>query len=506
MQLLMPRTKPAFLVASLFFLFAAGVPVRAQSPPSDNNLEQRVRELEAEVRRLREAQDNGRTIVPTRSMSDAEQPPAPNGTPEQLPPPTPKSTDGAAQNKEKSDKDSTPVAGWKDGFFLQSKEKDFVLRITGQIQTDDHAYLNDKDQTDIDSIFLRRARFGLEATMFQYYDFRFLPDFGQGQAVIQDAYLNIHWWEWLQFETGKFKQPFSYEQLIQDRFVPTMERSMIDQLTPARDVGFMVWGQKLFCDRLDYGFAVSNGEFNGNGDTNEHKDINGRIAARPFNSPEFFPWMHLLQVGISGGVGVEQEPVSPSTLKTPAFVPWFKYNSTVVADGVRSRWSPEIVYFYGPLGLAAQYLREEQELRPSAAGPSYPFRQDVTTQGFYVMGTYLLTGEERTGYIALDPIHPFNPCCPCACAGAWELVARVSRLEVDSSVFTPGRAQLANPATNSPGATETTFGFNWYLNRWVRMQWNWEHAWFDKDVQLGPTTANRTRYQDTIMTRFQVIF
>jgi phosphate-selective porin OprO/OprP len=187
-------------------------------------------------------------------------------------------------------------------------------------------------------------------------------------------------------------------------------------------------------------------------------------------------------------------------------VPWFKYNSTVVADGVRSRWSPEFVYFYGPLGLAAQYFREEQELRPSATGPGYRFRQDVTTQGFYVMGTYLLTGEERTAYIALDPLHPFNPCQPCACSGAWELVARVSRVELDDGVFAPGAAQLANPATNSPGATEMTLGFNWYLNRWVRIQWNWEHAWFDKDVQLGPTLFNRTNFQDTIMTRFQVIF
>jgi phosphate-selective porin OprO/OprP len=238
---------------------AATIPGLAQSPPSsDSNLEQRVRDLEAEVRRLRQAQDNGQTIVPIHSMNDADPPPAPDVVPEQLPPPSPSSTDEAAKDKkDKADKDSTPVAGWKDGFFLQSKEKDFVLRITGQIQTDYHAYLNDRDQTDIDSSFLRRARFGLEATMFQYYDFRFLPGFGQGQTVIQDAYLNIHWWEWMQFEVGKFKQPFSYEQLIQDRFVPTVERSMIDQLTPERDVGFMVWGQKLFCDRLDYGFAVS---------------------------------------------------------------------------------------------------------------------------------------------------------------------------------------------------------------------------------------------------------
>ena len=60
-------------------------------------------------------------------------------------------------------------------------------------------------------------------------------------------------------EAGKFKEPFSYEQLIQDRFVPTMERSIIDQLVPARDEGVMIHGQKLFEDRFDYAVGVFNG-------------------------------------------------------------------------------------------------------------------------------------------------------------------------------------------------------------------------------------------------------
>ena len=70
------RTRPAYLVASVVLLFAATVPVRAQSQSSpNNNLEQRVRDLEAEVRRLREARDNGRTIVPMRSVDDTDPPP-----------------------------------------------------------------------------------------------------------------------------------------------------------------------------------------------------------------------------------------------------------------------------------------------------------------------------------------------------------------------------------------------------------------------------------------------
>ena len=137
----------------------------------------------------------------------------------------------------------------------------------------------------------------------------------------------------LQFETGKFKQPVSYEQLIQDRYVPTMERSMIDQLVPARDVGSDDPGHKVFDDRLEYGVAVSNGEINGNTDTNNDKDINGRIAVRPFNDPDCCSIFRHLQFGISRGWGIENEPINPTTLKTPATVPWFAYKSGVRAEG-----------------------------------------------------------------------------------------------------------------------------------------------------------------------------
>jgi len=96
--------------------------------------------------------------------------------------------------------------------------------------------------------------------MMDYYEFRLLPDFAGSSTAksITDAYLNVHYWDAFQLEIGKFKQPFSYEELIQDRYVPTMERSMIDQLTPQRDEGVMIHGHKMFDDRFEYGISVSN--------------------------------------------------------------------------------------------------------------------------------------------------------------------------------------------------------------------------------------------------------
>ena len=90
-------------------------------------------------------------------------------------------------------------------------------------------------------------------------------------------------------------------------------------------------------------------------------------------------------------------------------------------------------------------------------------------------------------------------------------MARCSRLELGDEVFTPltaGRTPLrvADPKKFSSAASELTLGFNWYLNKWVRVQFNYEHAWFDTPVRLGPGPRGLLDHQDSLLTRLQVIF
>jgi len=399
-------------------------------------------------------------------------------------------------------------AGWdeKNGYFLRSEDGDFLLRITGQIQSDYRYYQNDHDAVDLPTFLIRRARLGIEATVFRYFDFRLLPDFGQGNTRLQDAYLNARYWDEFQFETGKFKQPFSYEQLIQDRFVPTMERSIIDQLVPARDVGVMVHGYKLFDDRFDYAASIYGGVINGDQDTDRNKEAAGRMAVRPLREIGLPDWADGLQLGIAGTFGNDRGVLQPMTLRTPAFVPWFQFVPAARPDGTRTRWSPELSYFDGPFGLAAQYFEEQQELRAPAGRTAQSSIVRVSYRGGYVMATCLLTGEERTTFSQpITPLVPFDPAAGCYGLGAWELVGRISRLELAGD-DPRGFARLMDPARSATKATEVTTGFNWYLNRWVRLQFNWEYARFDSPVRLGPTAANRLDHQNSFLTRCQIIF
>lgn len=398
------------------------------------------------------------------------------------------------------------VAGWKDGFFIQSPDKAYYLRITGQIQSDLRMYGDHNDRKDIDTFLVRRARLGIEATVFDYFEFRLLPDFGQGQARIQDSYLNIHYVDCFQIQAGKFKEPVSYEELIQDRFVPTLERSLIDQIVPARDVGVMIHGRKLLDDRFDYAVGIFNGGTNSDMDTNNAFDGAARIVARPFNSDAFHQTLHGLQIGISGTFGQEKESTVPSPFRTPGNVPWLQFFPAVVTYGTRTRWTPEVSYFFRGFGCAAQFLRLDQEMRPSLLSEDIV---RVPMEGTYFLATYLLTGEERTTYSqAVKPLRPFHPSQPLAAPGAWELVVRVSHLRVDDRIFETGPAQLANPDNFSSRATEMTLGCNWYLNDWVRMQFNWERSWFGQRVNLGAVGGPKAliNSQDAFLTRLQVIF
>jgi phosphate-selective porin OprO and OprP len=513
----------------------AQVPTDGASPPgaaatSNQDLEKRVRELELLVQKLQanaSVQPASLSTQPTTQPATL-QPPV-EGTPVPSEMPFMAQPDGhafgsggigaiggATYTSPYPISDPQPhvpfglpegqIAGWNNGFFIQSPDREFIMRFTGQIQTDYRGYLKSADTTDIDEFLLRRARFGVESNIFQFYEFRFLEDFGQGKTVIQDCYMNVHYWDAFQFEVGKFKQPVSYEQLIIDRWVPTLERSMIDQFVPARDEGVMFHGENLIGNRLDYAIGVFNGETNGDADTNNSSDVAARVVTRPFAGDAMPIWLQHIQFGASGTFGQENEAMVPNPLRTPATVPFLTWTSGDKAYGTRTRFIPEYSYFCGPFGFYAEYLIMEQEIQGPAAKSKV---QDIPINGYVLFSSLLLTGETRTTYNEqIRPLAPFDPRNPFHNPGAWELIARTSQVHVGDQVFAAGANQLVSPTAGFANqATEFTVGFNWYWNAWVRVQFNAEHDVFDDPVLLGATRpSGLLKSQNSLNTRFQIIF
>ena len=86
------------------------------------------------------------------------------------------------------------------------------------------------------------------------------------------------------------------------------------------------------------------------------------------------------------------------------------------------------------------------------------------------------------------------------------MLFRVDRMAVGESAFAAGLASNTGTTNrSSPEATEFTLGLNWYLNKWVRAQLNYEHTNFAGPVMIGNVPHAFTQ-EDALYTRFQVIF
>jgi phosphate-selective porin OprO/OprP len=65
------------------------------------------------------------------------------------------------------------------------------------------------------------------------------------------------WWKPMQLRLGKFKMPFSLEELTSSNYIDFQERSFANALAPAKLTGAMLHGVPV--KGLYYGLALTNG-------------------------------------------------------------------------------------------------------------------------------------------------------------------------------------------------------------------------------------------------------
>jgi phosphate-selective porin OprO and OprP len=178
-----------------------------------------------------------------------------------------------------------PIAGFQDGFFIQSADGDnrLVFGLVAQID----ARFELGDTVPVGSTFaIRKARPTLSGRLGRYFDFKVMPDFGNGQAVLADAYVDIRFFRALRVRTGKDKVPVGHELLQGDGNLMFQERTLASNLVPNRDLGIQAQGE-AWGPRLSYAAGVFNGIPDGTSstadtDANGAKDLVGRVTVQPF--------------------------------------------------------------------------------------------------------------------------------------------------------------------------------------------------------------------------------
>ena len=414
----------------------------------------------------------------------------------------------AAEAKAKTAPIVTTSAEGFAGFGLSTPDKDFSLRLRGYVQTDARFYIGDNIPIN-DTFLVRRMRPVIEGTIFRDYDYRIVLDIASkvslntgNDSLLQDASLNARYWPGFQVQVGKFKPAIGLEHLVSDANLLLLERGYPSQLVPNREVGLQVNGE--FLDgRLNYAVGVFNGVFDGGSEdydtADDHKDVVARLGARPFKSSGQ-TFLEGLGFGVGGAAGNQNGSLPSFT--TLAAQKFFSYASgtgasnspNVVAAGAHWRVNPEFQYTVGPFGLFGEYVVSSQELTRTAGRTQN--HVTAANTAWDVTASYILTGEPNT----LKGVAPKSPFSPRGGGwGAWEIAARVGQLAVDGDVFPQYAASGSAKRALSLG-----WGLNWYLNRNIKINLNYEHTWFDGGSKAsGAVTAQD---EDALMTRLQFAF
>jgi phosphate-selective porin OprO/OprP len=406
------------------------------------------------------------------------------------------------------------VTAGEDGFALKSADGNFVLRLRGYAQADGRFYLDNKANYGTDTFLMRRVRPILEGTVYRDFDFRIMPDFGNGASsttLLQDAWVEWHYWPWLKIRAGKYKPPVGLEQLQQDTWTMFAERGLPSDLVPQRDVGLQVSGD-LFGGVVTYAAGVFNGVVD-NGiadlDTSPPKDGDGRIFVQPFKTTDIDP-LKGFGVGVGGTIG-DQQPSSTTTnlptYKTTGQNAFFTYNDKGVApDGLEYRLTPQGYYYWGPVGLLGEYAFADEQMRAGA------LRDYVYNTAWQVEGSFVLTGENAS-YNGVIPRHPFDP--KTRGLGAFELVARYGQLDVDRDAFnaSPTVTRFADPTKEARQATEWGIGLNWYLNKDIKFVLDYEQTHFEGGAGATTGTGSTAKYfvanreaEEVVIGRLQLAF
>ena len=404
-----------------------------------------------------------------------------------------------AEAKAKAADASAPtVTATRDGLNVRSADNAFSFRLRGYVQSDARFFgAKGPVAPGASTLLLRRVRPIFEATAYKYFGLRLMPDFGNGQVVLYDAYAEARPNAALNLRVGKFKPPIGLERLQSATDVRFVERGLPTSLVPNRDVGVQLYGE-LALARVQYQIGAFDGAPDAasvDGDASTGKDVAGRLFLRPFAASTSGPDLGL---GIAGSSGTEQGTLTATGLgayRTTGQLALFRYRAdgttanTVLADGRRTRVSPQGYLYVGPVGVLAEYVRSTHHVRRATSSAA------LTNQAWQISAGWVLTGE-RESYSSVSPDHPLDG-SKNGGLGALELVARYGALTTDADAF----PTYADAATQARRARAAGVGLNWRLTRGLLFAANYERTQLD-----GPDAAVVRSTEHAVLTRLQLGF
>ncbi len=521
--------KLAALAAAGVLAGAAADIAYGQSPEPGNLLE-RLERLEKQNRELQQKLNSISSPVATESPSAIDAKAVENIVSEYL----------KAQAKKEEAKKNEPVAvgsdlnfkaSWKNGLNLATTNKDFQVHVGGRMHFDMGTFDPDPEANMPvfhDAAGFRRARLRVDGQMWEIFKWTTEVDFANAgatgsTAAFTDFYGDIGQLPFVGgIRIGRFKEPFSLEELTSSRYITTIERSAPHQaFVPARSLGIMLhrtFGDEqrasaytgIFRDDTSDGIDPSRGN-GGFGQGDGEYSWTSRVTFRPV-------WAHngrcLVHIGGAYSYrNYSDDAIPPRNRPRHAAAGEVRIGTPALLDtgGIdliasSHLFGGEFAAQYGPVYVQSD-VYFAQDNRENGFGVSQP---SPNWWGGYVQVGYFLTGEHR-GYSrssgAFDRVIPHENFflvrdgdgAVSRGKGAWELVFRISYVDLNDEDFV--EAVNAARAGGTGLYRGYTFGVNWYLNPNMKWMVNYVHA------NRSSTSGDAFRGQvDSLFARFAMDF
>ena len=364
---------------------------------------------------------------------------------------------------------------FKDGFRTESPDGTFKIKIGGEARLDG-GYMGANETlkrafTDLPGWKgnFRELKIRLSGSMYENWKFRFDMDFANVRQI-KDIWISYGKIPFLgTAKAGHTKVPFSLEGFMSNSNRTFMEIALpVEAFFPGRNIGILFQNTALD-DRMTWaaGYFLITGSFSDVADATDYlsEAFGSAVSFRVTGLPRYEDdGKNLLHVGFSYSHQFRDDTREESQLKVRAHPESRLTDDTFVNTEqffteAADLFGYEAAMVRGPLSVQGEIFQEFANAE-SVGDPGF--------WGFYVYGSYFLTGEHRPYdrskgiFKGVTPTSAFH-----FTGGGWgalETALRFSYVDLNSQGIQGGKE------------IDLTAGFNWYLNVNTRIMFNYVHA------------------------------
>ena len=368
---------------------------------------------------------------------------------------------------------------WRGAPELSNADGNFKFKVRGRINTDANFVDQDTPITgvrDVEATRIRRARLGIQGTVWKDIDYILEADFAGNRVSLADAYMQYTGLP-VDLRIGHFKTFNALEEMYSANFITFMERAAFMQ---AFELGVRRVGVGGIYDENKH-WTLAAGYFGANAGeiaNDESEAFGARATLAPINKEG-----RVLHLGASvrhRSAGFSD--ISASALPTNNTL-LFAYAAQAADLSMTGRfvntgtigqsdtfWGLEFAGVWGSFSMQSEYGRIDIDTPFFIEG-------NPTFDGWYVDASWFLTGETRPydkgGFGRVKVRKPVFK----GGTGAWQVAGRYDVIDLSNN------GGFVFPACG----TQKTWlvGVNWYLNGHTRLMINYNESDIDGGVNDG---------------------